>query len=108
MYRWIQGTVVLCCSIALCELPTFAQLPPKPINNSTSIPSVITLKSGEILRVKVDRLPALTEIAVFLGDLDITSQMQREGQELVYKSNLLPLPVGEQTLTVYRTTTPDR
>jgi hypothetical protein len=119
MYRWIQGTVVLCCSIALCELPTFAQLPPKPTNNSTliapTLPPVITLKSGEILRVKVvgkptggNRLPAQTEIAVFLGDLDITSQIQREGQELVYKSTLLPLPIGEQTLTVYRTTTTDR
>ncbi|WP_309744144.1 hypothetical protein [Chamaesiphon sp. OTE_20_metabat_361] len=112
MYRWIQGTLVLCCSIALCELPTFAQLPPSPTNNSTltepTPSSVITLKSGGILRVKVDRLPAQTEIAVFLGDLDITSQIQREGQELVYKSTLLPLPVGEQTLTVYRTTTPDR
>jgi hypothetical protein len=108
MYRWIQGTLVLCCSIALCELPTFAQLPPKPNNNSTSTPSFITLKLGGILRVKVDRLPASTEIAVFLGDLDITSQMQREGQELVYKSTLLPLPIGEQTLTVYRTTTSDR
>jgi hypothetical protein len=112
MYRWIQGTLVLCCSIALCDLPTFAQLPPSLTNNSTLIapitPAVITLKSGESLRVKVDRLPARSGIAVFLGDLDITSQMQREGQELVYKSNLLPLPVGEQTLTVYRTTTPDR
>jgi hypothetical protein len=119
MYRWIQGTVVLCCSVALCELPTFAQLPPSSTINSTLIaptpPSVITLKSGESLRVKVvgkptggNRLPAQTEIAVFLGDLDITSQMQREGQELVYKSTLLPLPIGEQTLTVYRTTTPDR
>jgi hypothetical protein len=111
MYRWIQGTLVLCCSIALCEPPTFAQLPPSPTNNSTLIaptPSVITLKSGEILRVKVDRLPARSGIAVFLGDLDITSQMQREGQELVYKSTLLPLPIGQQTLTVYRTTTPDR
>ncbi len=112
MYRWIQGTLVLCCSIALCELPTRAQLPPKPTNNSTLIAptttQVITLKSGESLRVKVDLLPAQTEIAVFLGDLDITSQMQREGQELVYKSTLLPLPIGEQTLTVYRTTTPDR
>jgi hypothetical protein len=118
MYHWIQGTLVLCCSIALYELPTFAQLPPSPTNNSTLIaptPSVITLKSGEILRVKVvgkptggNRLPAQTETAVFLGDLDITSQMQREGQELVYKSTLLPLPIGEQTLTVYRTTTPDR
>ena len=112
MYRWIQGTLVLCCSIALCELPTRAQLPPKPTNNSTLIAptttQVITLKSGESLRVKVDRVKAQTEIAVFLGDLDITSQMQREGQELVYKSTLLPLPIGEQTLTVYRTTTPDR
>jgi hypothetical protein len=118
MYRWIQGTLVLCCSIALYELPTFAQLPPSPKNNSTLVaptPSVITLKSGGILRVKVvgkptggNRLPVQTEIAVFLGDLDITSQMQREGQELVYKSTLLPLPVGEQTLIVYRTTTPDR
>jgi hypothetical protein len=108
MYRWIQGTLVLCCSIALCELPTHAQLPPQPTNNSNSIPTVITLKSGEMLRVKVEQLPAQTEIAVFLGDLDITSQIQREGQELVYKSTLLPLPIGEQTLTVYRTTTPDR
>jgi hypothetical protein len=112
MYRWIQGTLVLCCSIVLCELPTHAQLPPKPTNNSTLIapttPAVITLKSGESLRVKVDRLPARSGIAIFLGDLDITSQIQREGQELVYKSTLLPLPIGEQTLTVYRTTTPDR
>jgi hypothetical protein len=110
-YRWIQGTLVLCCSIAIYELPTFAQLPPSPTNNSTLVAptrSVITLKSGGILRVKVDQLPAQTEIAVFLGDLDITSQMQREGQELIYKSTLSPLPVGEQTLTVYRTTTPDR
>ncbi|PSB58635.1 hypothetical protein [Chamaesiphon polymorphus] len=112
MYRWIQGTLVLCCSIALCDRPSLAQATPSPKTNSTLIAptpsSVITLKSGEILRVKVNRLPAQTEIAVFLGDLDITSQMQREGQELVYKSTLLPLPIGEQTLTVYRTTTPDR
>ncbi|AFY93278.1 hypothetical protein [Chamaesiphon minutus] len=112
MYRWIQGTVVLCCSIALCALPTRAQLLPiSKINLTLTTPilsPVITLKSGEILRVKVERLPPQTEIAVFLGDLDITSQMQREGQELVYKSTFLPLPVGEQTLTVYRTTTPDR
>ncbi len=112
MYRWLQVPVVLCSSIALCELPTFAQLPPKPINNSTliapSTPAVITLKSGENLRVKIDRLPAQTEIAVFLGDLDITSQMQRVGQELVYQSTLLPLPSGEKTLTVYRTITPAR
>jgi hypothetical protein len=56
MYRWIQGTLVLCCSIALYELPTFAQLPPSPTNNSTLVAptrSVITLKSGGILRVKV-------------------------------------------------------
>jgi hypothetical protein len=112
MYRWIQGTVVLCCSIALCALPTRAQLLPIPKINLTLatpvLPPVITLKSGGILRVKVDRLPPQTEIAVFLGALDITSQIQREGQELVYKSTLLPLPIGEQTLTVYRTTTPDR
>lgn len=117
MYRWIQGTLVLCCSLAVFDLPSSAQLPPTPINNNSTLttpitPEVITAKSGEVLRFKVPNganlLPSVTETAVFLGELDITSQIQREGQELVYQSTLLPLPIGDQILTIYRTTTPDR
>ncbi len=116
MYRWIQGTLVLCCSLAVFDLPSLAQLPPTPTNNSTLTtpiaPQVITVISGEALRIKVSNavkfLPSPTEIAVFLDDLDITSQIQIEGQELVYQSSLLPLPIGDRTLTIYRTTTPDR
>jgi hypothetical protein len=67
---------------------------------------------GEVLRVKITDLatplPVASEIAIFLGDVDITSQMQREGDEFVYKSDLLPLAIGEQTLTIYRTTIPEK
>jgi hypothetical protein len=114
MYRWVQGTLVLCCSIVLCECPSLAQIPsiPNHTNNSTLTtpiaPTVVTVRSGESFRIKVDNLPTQAQTAVFLGNLDITSQMQREGQELVYRSSLLSLPVGDRTLTVYRTTTPDR
>ncbi|NJR32017.1 MAG: hypothetical protein HC778_03015 [Chamaesiphon sp. CSU_1_12] len=116
MYRWIQGTLVLCCSLAFFELPSLAQLPPPPVNNSpltTPIdPQVITVRSGEILRINISKLasflPLPSETAVFLDDLDITSQIQIEGQELVYQSSLLALPIGDRTLTIYRTTTPDR
>ena len=116
MYRWIQGTLVLCCSLAFFELPSLAQLPPLPANNSpvtTPIdPQIITVKSGEVLRVNISNvanfLPSPSEVAVFLDDLDITSQIQIEGQELVYQSSLLALPIGDRTLTIYRTTTPDR
>ncbi len=116
MYRWIQGTLVLCCSLAVFDLPSPAQLPPTPTNNSTLTtpiaPQVITVKSGEVLRLKVPNaakfLPSRSEVAVFLDDLDITSQIQIEGQELVYQSELLPLTIGDRTLTIYRTTTPDR
>jgi hypothetical protein len=130
IYRWIQGTVVLCCSAVFVggsgafasaiaspakTQPSLAQTPPIPTTNSTSLaqttPKVIILKSGQILRVKVDLkadlLPSPTETAVFLGDLDITAQIQREGQEFVYQSSLLVLPIGEQTLTIYRTTNAD-
>jgi hypothetical protein len=114
MYRWIQGTLVLCCSIVLFECPSLAQIPPTPTNTNNSTlttpiaPAVVTVRSGESFRIKVNNLPTQAQTAVFLGDLDITSQMQREGQELVYQSTLLSLPVGDRTLTVYRTTTPDR
>jgi hypothetical protein len=116
MYRWMKGTLVLCCSLAMFDRPSQAQLPPIPTTNSTSIApttaKVINLKLGEVLRVKVtdivSPLPAPGETAIFLGDLDITSQMQRKGDEFVYKSDLLPLAIGEQTLTIYRNTTPEK
>jgi hypothetical protein len=43
----------------------------------------------------------LAEIAVFLGNLDITSQIQIEGQELVYRSSLLPLPIGDRIFKLF-------
>jgi hypothetical protein len=116
MYRWIKGTLVLCCSLAMFSRPSQAQLPPIPTTNSTSISpttaKVINLKLGEVLRVKIadlaSPLAVPAETAIFLGDLDITSQMQREGDEFVYKSELLPLTIGEKTLAFYRTITPDK
>jgi hypothetical protein len=116
MYRWMKGTLVLCCSLAMFSQPSQAQLPPIPTTNSNSIApttaKVINLKLGEVLRVKIAELasplPVPAETAIFLGDLDITSQMQREGDEFVYKSELLPLTIGEKTLTIYRTTIPEK
>jgi hypothetical protein len=107
MYRWMKGTLVLCCSLAMFvgvaslseNRPSQAQLPPILTTNSNSIApataKVINLKLSEVLRVRIadlpSRLPAPGETAIFLGDVDITSQMQREGDEFVYKSELLPL-----------------
>jgi hypothetical protein len=116
MYRWMKGTLVLCCSLAMFDRPIQAQLPPIPTINSTSISpttaKVVNLKLGEVLRIKIAELaiplPAPTETAIFLGDLDITSQMQREGDDFVYKSELLPLTIGEKILTFYRTTIPEK
>ena len=63
----------------------------------------IDLKVGEVLRVKVPQLPANPkgQISVLLGSTDITSQVEIEGNELVYRSSLIPLTVGIQTLTIY-------
>jgi hypothetical protein len=91
-------------AIAIAQ-PSLAQAPAKTENESVKTPAAtaIEVKPGEELRVKIDRLPK-DNIAIFLGDLDITSQMVREGDELVYRSTVQPLPVGEKILTIYRTT----
>ena len=67
------------------------------------IAKTIDLKVGEVLRVPVDKLPPdpIGKIAVFLGDVDITSQVEIVGNELVYRSSLVPMSVGEQTLTIF-------
>jgi hypothetical protein len=67
-------------------------------------PQKIDLKLGEILRVKVPQLPPnpREKIAVLLGSTDITSQVEIEGNELIYGSSLIPLNLGTQTLTVYQ------
>ncbi|WP_310485304.1 hypothetical protein [Chamaesiphon sp. VAR_48_metabat_403] len=98
----------LCFSWLFClsSMPALAQ------DSTTSPPSSqiettaqkIDLKVGEVLRVKVPKLPANPsgQIAVLLGSTDITSQVEIEGNELVYRSSLIPLNVGTQTLTVYQ------
>ena len=63
----------------------------------------ISLRMNEVLRVKIPQLPSnpTGKIAVFLGATDITSQIEFEGKDLIYKSSLAPLAIGEQTLTIY-------
>jgi hypothetical protein len=79
-----------------------------PIETST-ISSPIDLKMGEVLRVKVAELPAEPEgkIAVLLGNTDITSQVEINGQEIIYRSTLIPLSIGSQELTIYQTLSAD-
>jgi hypothetical protein len=115
MYRWFWGSLILCwCWVSIGNLPSLAQSPPTPSPNPTPdvkapiAPKVITIQPDDVLRVGVPRLSATEKFAVFLGELDLTSQIEREGQDLVYRSQLLPLPIGEQTLTVYRVDSPDR
>jgi hypothetical protein len=77
----------------------------QPQGETTPVAKTIDLKVGEVLRVAVPKLPPnpTGKIAVFLGDTDITSQVEIQGNEIVYRSSLVPLPIGEQTLTVYST-----
>jgi hypothetical protein len=109
MYKEVYLSLVLLWAgyLGWLQLPVCAQTP-IPSTSSPAVPKVITVKTGEILRVKVNSLLLGQPIAVFLGDTDITAQIKIEGQELVYQSDLLPLPVGEQLLTVYLTQSTDR
>jgi hypothetical protein len=92
-------------------LPTLAQdsMANPPSSQIETTTQKIDLKVGEVLRVKVPQLPPdpSGQIAVLLGSTDITSQVEIEGNELVYRSSLIPLTVGTQTLTVYQKS-PDR
>jgi hypothetical protein len=110
MYRW--GYLIslgLWCWGCLAKIPVLAQVQPATPNPIVSPQGakIVTVKTGEVLRVKVDSLNLNQPIAVFLGDTDITAKTKIEGQELVYQSNLLPLPVGEQPLTIYLTKSAD-
>ncbi len=99
--------IVWCSCLGSINLQGLAQVPPPaPINQT--VPKIVTVKTGEVLRVKVESLLVGQPIAIFLGDLDITDRIKIEGQELVYQSDLLPLPIGEQPLTVYLTQSIDR
>ncbi len=110
MYRW--GYLIslgFWCWGCLVKIPVLAQVPPStpsPIA-SPQVAKIVTIKTGEVLRVKVDLFNLNQPIAVFLGDIDVTAKIKIEGQELVYQSNLLPLPVGEQPLTIYLTKSAD-
>ena len=106
MYKAILSTLTLCCLITGYSLPSAAQTTPPTFIAQTN-PPTITIKAGETLQVKVPNLPPSAPIAVFLGDADISAHIQRDGQELTYKPET-PLPIGEQTLSVYISTTPDR
>jgi hypothetical protein len=70
----------------------------------TTTTQKIDLKVGGVLRVKVPQLPLnpSEQIAVLLGNTDITSQVEIVGNELIYRSSLIPLTVGTQTLTIYQ------
>jgi hypothetical protein len=110
MYRWIYIiSLGFWCYGCLVKIPVLAQVQPSTPAPSVSPqdPKIVTVKTGEVLRVKVDALKLNQPIAVFLGDTDVTAKIKIEGQELVYQSNLLPLPVGEQPLTIYLTKSAD-
>ncbi len=87
-------------------VPAWAQdsITNPPSSQIETTVQTIDLKVGEVLRVKVPQLPPnpSEKIAVVLGSTDITSQVEIEGNELVYRSSLIPLTVGTQTLTVYQ------
>jgi hypothetical protein len=90
----------------LNSIPVWAQdqiANPQPSQIETTAQK-IDLKVGEVLRVKVPQLPPnpREQIAVLLGSTDITSQVEIIGNELVYRSTLIPLTVGTQTLTIYQ------
>lgn len=106
MNNWCKGLLCLSSLYWLNTIPAWAQdLPsnPPPSQLETTAKS-IDLKVGDVLRVKVAELPTNPsgQIAVLLGNTDITSQIEIEGNELIYRSSLVPLSVGEQTLTVYQ------
>jgi hypothetical protein len=110
MYRWIYIiSLGLWCCGCLVKIPVLAQVQPSTPTPSVSPqePKTVTVKTGEVLRIKVDALKLNQPIAVFLGDTDITAKIKIEGQELVYQSNLLPLPIGQQPLTIYLTKSAD-
>jgi hypothetical protein len=105
----------ICFSSLYCvnSFPVWAQdsIPNPPANQiETTTTQKIDLKVGEVLRVKVPQLGTnpTAKIAVLLGDTDITSQIEIEGDELVYRSSLVPLNVGSQTLKVFQITAVDR
>jgi hypothetical protein len=81
---------------------------PALIKNS-AISSPIKLNMGETLQVEVTELPSEPEgkIAVFLGNTDITSQVEVKGKKITYKSTFVPLVIGNYDLTIYQTLSPD-
>jgi hypothetical protein len=112
MNNWFKGFLWLSSLYWFNPIPGWAQdaiANPPPSQVETTAKS-IDLKVGEVLRVKVAKLPTNPrgKIAVLLGNTDITSQIEIDGDELVYRSSLVPLTIGEQTLTVYQIPTTDR
>jgi hypothetical protein len=112
MNNWFKGFLWLSSLYWFNPIPCWAQdaiANPPPSQVKTTAKS-IDLQVGEVLRVKVAKLPTNPrgKIAVLLGNTDITSQIEIEGDELVYRSSLVPLTIGEQTLTVYQIPTTDR
>jgi hypothetical protein len=101
--KWLIWFLSLYC---LNIIPAWAQDPivNPPTSQIETTTQKIDLKIGEVLRVKVPQLPANPsgQISVLLGSTDITSQVEIQGNELVYRSSLIPLTVGTQTLTVYQ------
>jgi hypothetical protein len=102
-FKYFRGVLSLYC---LYSMPVFAQdsMANPPSSQIETTAEKIDLKVGEVLRVKVPQLPPNPsgKIAVLLGSTDITSQVEIEGNELVYRSSLIPLTIGTQTLTVYQ------
>ncbi len=106
MNNWYKSFGWLTSLYCLIIIPVWAQaaIADTLVSQIETTAQKIDLKVGEVLRVKVPQLPpnSREQIAVLLGSTDITSQVEIAGNELVYRSSLIPLTVGTQTLTIYQ------
>lgn len=61
------------------------------------------LGTRDALTFELDQLPTPTEgqLALFIGKTDVTTLINIEGNRLIYKPSLLPLPNGKSYATLY-------
>lgn len=62
-----------------------------------------SVSSAEAIELQLSRLPEKGEgrIGVFIGSSDLTSLFTQVDTRLTYTAKILPLPLGESTVTVY-------